>query len=296
MRAGGYILFSLGLGACNSASVPRVNPAPVQVVGAEFGNVSLPVPDSGSTAALRRFLARHPLTEYVEYLDAPNFPNMAMQGFSGPENRRIEVLFEDLQPVAGSLNVWTLKGKTRYRENIQPITGQIVLNRMRRLAPRRPTEPNLETYQVSESDGEGLLGAFPPPPGFETVASYTIRGAFCWAQPRQPGNGYLYGLVDIDLAQCRNGRYMPQSVRFTEGAKGGNAKFEGVWTSYATGHTRRVVFVQDVLLYGTRVFQRFTLGQRMPEFNPQYARLGWSGYWSGEEWWANPVAASETKL
>ncbi|RSK45055.1 hypothetical protein [Hymenobacter rigui] len=103
-------------------------------------------------------------------------------------------------------------------------------------------------------------------------------------------------MVDIDLAQCRNGRYVPQSVRFSEGARGGNEKFECVWTEYTTGHTTRVVFVEDVLLYGTQVFRRFALGQRLLEFNPEYARLGWSGYWSGDEWWANSVAEPETKL
>ncbi|RSK45056.1 hypothetical protein [Hymenobacter rigui] len=187
MRADWGILLSLGLGACSSASISEVNSAPVQVTQFSPGNLSLPVPDTGSTAPLRHFLARHPLRDYVESLDDPDFHNMAMQGFFGPENRRIEVLFEHLQPVPGCLNVWTVKGKTRYQENIQPIAGQIVLNRMRRLASRRPSEPDLTAYQVSEPTEGRILGAFPPPPGYETVATYTIRGGGCWAQPRQAG-------------------------------------------------------------------------------------------------------------
>lgn len=60
---------------------------------------------------------------------------------------------------------------------------------------------------------------------------------------------------------------------------------EGTWTSYVTGQEKPLVCVSDIFSFGGSVLKNFDVGERGPEINPKYARLGWNEVWENDEWW-----------
>ena len=99
----------------------------------------------------------------------------------------------------------------------------------------------------------------------------------------------------VDFSVDEEGQLVLYTRNDQQNARGGGVLFKGNWTNPETRQQKPVLWVQNIFYYQQDIFREFTVGERDPDFNPKYAKLGWDTYWQNEEWWAEPgqVTAQE---
>jgi hypothetical protein len=115
---------------------------------------------------------------------------------------------------------------------------------------------------------------------------YTAVGRFVLREDSTRKNAGVFqgsAALDVYLHPKRGLQLISRSGRTL--TRNGEAKFEGTWTPYGAASPKPVVWVENIFGYGPQVFNNFTIGERDPDFNPKYAKLGWNTYWTNDEWW-----------
>lgn len=272
MKPALYLLLGAGLlGACQRTTETEtpVAAAPVQApsTGATATAAAAPgLSDEQLTVLRETDLA--PLLQPASYTDEDGnrSAGQAMSGFFGPEHRRIEFVFTRVQRDAQNPALYHIQGLDRYKKRVLPLTGTIELQQ---LAPLQPLE---------KSPNE-LTGAYAATGRFELREGGTGSG-----------NGVFRGQVALDFGggQARKPElatwgFTPESMA----ARGAGSRFEGQWTSNQTGQQKAVLWADGAGLFtiAQEVFADFKVGERGPEINEKYAKLGWSDYWENDEWW-----------
>lgn len=227
--------------------------------------------------AIPQFLAQHNLARLLQTvtdLKSDGGPHI-YNGFFGPSHRRIELVFTQVVRDEDHPNVYYLKGRNRYKRVITPFAGKLVLTQL-------VEQPH---YSKKELAGEVDLNEYVDP-DLNKEAMYTAVGSFVLREDSTHKNaGVFRGSVALDVyldpahglrLASRTGRTLTRS---------GEAKFEGVWTPYGPASSKPVVWVENIFGYGPHILNNFSIGERDPDFNPKYAKLGWNTYWTNDEWW-----------
>ena len=199
-----------------------------------------------------------------------------LNGFIGPDHYRIEIVFtkvtcDSLEPAN-----YRVEGKSRFKKNILPFRGCIVIDQV------------IDQPKVTKQEQiafEGRANYENQPNAYSAFGHFTLR-----EDSLKNGAGLFKGNIFVDFAVNETGLFIhEQSPR--SASKYGGITFEGNWTSFATRQSKLFACAYYIWSYGETVLKNFNVGERGPEVNPKYAKLGWDTYWENEEWWAGPVTA-----
>lgn len=238
---------------------------------------SSPKVNSLSLALLRKY-DLGPLLQTVHPTGDSTMQNHAQNGFFGPTHHRIEVVITGARRDSKQPECYYLAGKTRYRGIIMPFEGMLTIRQL--LNQPRWSKREL-AYDHSSHD-------------YNHDARYTALGNFVLREDSlRKNSGIFRGKVAIDWGLDSDGNN-PGQVSRTDHTltERGGIKYEGNWTQYGTTNAKEVVWVDDMYGYGQvqhllENFMIFKFGERDPEINPKYAKLGWNTYWENDEWWAD---------
>ncbi|GAA4050333.1 hypothetical protein GCM10022409_41400 [Hymenobacter glaciei] len=223
--------------------------------------------------ALQALVRKHDLTPLLQTVKGDE--DHSQNGFFGPEHRRIDFVFTHVQRDITNPNVYHLQGQDRYKGVVTPFEGTFTVSHFGQ-APRFSAErlARYRKYSAAQKD---------PP-----LVNLTEGGFALYEDSTRRGAGVFRGKVSIAW-RVDNERGLEFDYQ-TEvmSSEGGGLKYEGTWTNSKTHRSYPVVWVEDIYFYNSRqnVLADFNVGERSPEVNPKYARLGWNKYWENEEWWA----------
>jgi len=251
---------------------------PTQAVAAATSTAAAaPVRTIGLSSTVPQFLAQHNLARLLQTVTdvksdgGPHIYN----GFFGPSHRRIEVVFTQVSRDEDHPNVYYIQGKNRYKGLITPFAGTLVLAQL-------IEQPH---YSKKELAGSSDLSVYFDP-ALDKEKMYTAVGRFVLREDSTRKNAGVFrgsAALDVYLNPTRGLQLLSRSGRTL--TRNGEAKFEGTWTPYGAASPKPVVWVENIFGYGPQVFNNFTIGERDPDFNPKYAKLGWNTYWTNDEWW-----------
>lgn len=228
--------------------------------------------------AIPQFLAQHdlaPVMQMVTDVKSDGGPHI-YNGFFGPSHRRIEVVFTQVSRDEHRPAVYTIQGKNRYKGVITPFAGTLVLMQL-------VEQPHYSKRELAGTDDS--LGYLDP--ALNKLPMYTAVGNFVLREDATHKNAGVFrgrAALDVYLDPTQGLRLASRTGRTL--THGGSAKFEGSWTPYGPAGAKPVVWVEDIFSYGPHILHEFSVGERDPDFNPKYAKLGWNTYWTNDEWWA----------
>ena len=198
--------------------------------------------------------------------------NQPMNGFYGPDHRRIELYMANIEADPQRPGTFLIKGKTRYKGTITPVSGQLTFERV----------ALMKTCAVADT---GAL--FEPQDDLQPI--YVLLGTFRLAEDRrEPGAGIFAGkaYMDVHLHKTEGPQYSMVCDSPTQHC---GLKLDGNWTSYKTSTTKPVLMAYNIFDIGETILPQFSIGEREVEINPKYRDLGWDNYWENKEWWAEPM-------
>ncbi|UOQ71235.1 hypothetical protein [Hymenobacter cellulosilyticus] len=226
------------------------------------------------TPEMRTFLAQYDLGELWNPEDKTTFG--PMNGFFGADHYRVEVLLlssrkDTLQP-----EVYYVTGKSRFKGRITSFTGSITLQNVHDLG--------VDLGKYLEDNG--------------AAKGYTATGTYVFNEdPASKGAGTFTGTMAVDFSMDPNRPDGLQLFSFgipatdASSTRGTALLFDGKWRSYQTSREKPALWAFNILPIAGKVLTDFNIGERGPEVNPKYAKLGWAGLWENEEWWAEPGPA-----
>jgi hypothetical protein len=253
---------------------------PTQAVAASTSTAAAPpmrTVDLSSTVP--QFLAQHNLARLLQTvtdIKSDGGPHI-YNGFFGPSHRRIEVVFTQVSRDEDRPNVYYIQGKNRYKGLITPFAGTLVLTQL-------VEQPHYSKKELAGAGDSNLNVYFDP--ALDKEKMYTAVGRFVLREDSTRKNAGVFqgsAALDVYLNPTRGLQLSSRSGRTL--TRNGEAKFEGTWTPYGAASPKPVVWVENIFGYGPQVFNNFTIGERDPDFNPKYAKLGWNTYWTNDEWW-----------
>jgi hypothetical protein len=267
--------------ACQHQASPTqaIVAAKVTPLSSTTAQVAEPVP------VVSQFLVRHNLASLLQTVTGleSDAGLHIYNGFFGPSHRRIEVVFTQVNRDEARPNLYRVQGKTRYKSIITPFAGTLVFAQV-------VEQPHYSKKELTE---QVSTPTFYFDPAVDKATMYTAVGDFVLREDSTQNNaGIFRGNAALDLCldpakglriQSRVGRTLTRN---------GKVKFEGAWTPYGATSPKSVVWVEDIFSYGPQVFNNFTIGERDPDFNPKYAKLGWNTYWTNDEWWTDAFKPS----
>ncbi|GAB3835281.1 hypothetical protein [Hymenobacter jeollabukensis] len=289
MKTHVYLLLSAGLlGACQRATdteTPAAT-APVTAVTNTVADARLAAPEPAAPAlpaeqlaVLQQFdLAPLLLPASYEDEEGARSAGQAMNGFFGSDHYRIEFVFTRVERDARNPALYHISGKDRYKKRVSPLEGTIELTQ---LQPMKPLEGS---------------------PNGELTAAYAATGQFELREgPEGNGSGVFRGKFALDFGRGTEQKPELATWGFTEesmAARRAGSRFEGQWTSNQTRKTKPVLWADGNGLFAIAqdVFADFNVGERGPEINEKYAKLGWNTYWENDEWWAESPKTATVSL
>lgn len=189
-----------------------------------------------------------------------------LNGFYGPDRYRIEMYFKEVTKDVQNVNLYHVKGKSRFKKNITPFEGTITIDSLVHFI-----DPNLDTT------------------GLGVEESYHVFGTFeLKEEEKVAGSGIFRGKMLMDFGKNSEGLslwYFSQSSP----AKGSGFLFDGEWQSYKTAKTKPVIWAKDIFMFADQILKNFSIGERDVEINPKYRKLGWDNFWENDEWWHDAV-------
>ncbi len=216
-------------------------------------------------------------------------------GFFGEDRYRIEFVLRDAVPDSVNPSVISLQGKTRYKKNVLPFTGSIVIDSVYEFR-----DSLVMSYWEEYARGE--------------IRSYYLKGHFLfsedsgqWGGGRYQGDffmdvrinskdgeqdywyySYAEAVEDVLASDTTNTKqYEPED---RSGTRGAGFLFDGNWTSYKNSTIKPLLLAHDIFMFGNDILENFSYGEREIEINPKYKVLGWENYWENEEWYNNENA------
>ncbi|UOR06523.1 hypothetical protein MUN82_05365 [Hymenobacter aerilatus] len=274
------LLFSgallLILGACKQQPTATITAAvPAEAVA----TIAAPELDTMHVAAaqsrtpeMREFLAKH---DVASLLQKEEDSHEVMNGFYGPDHYRVEFAMLSVVRDTKNPDLLHVRGKDRFKGAVTPFEGEIYLTKLQ-------AQPLLTAEELAAIHEHGFDWENDP-------SAQSILGTFTLREDSNlKGAGVITGEVAIDFRKDENGQLILSAQGTHSPSEQGNVKFEGIWTSNTTHKKQPVVWVSNIFSYGPQIFKEFVIGERDPDFNPKYAKLGWDTYWENDEWWAEP--------
>ncbi|MBF9140981.1 hypothetical protein [Hymenobacter properus] len=254
-----------------AASAPEVAPLP---------KPSATEPKDTLTPEMLQALQRYdfsPLLQTVTGKDSVASSHVH-NGFFGPDHYRIEVVFTEVRRDSAQPALYHLRGQDRYKSVVTPFAGTFTVTQLADQAPYSAAR-----VAMAKRDGYELRN---DPNLYSALGKFELR-----EDSTRRGAGVFRGRVAFDWQLLESGSLVLSSRDGKGSTQGGDVKFEGTWTHAATHRTYPVVWVENIFTYaGARnVLKDFFIGERDPDFNPKYAKLGWNSYWENDEWWAKPT-------
>lgn len=225
-----------------------------------------------------QFLVQHNLARVLQTVTDPQSGSSHIyNGFFGPGHRRIELVFTQVSRDEDRPGRYYVQGKSRYKSIITPFSGLLLLTEL-------VEQPHYSTRELAGTDDPNAY----VDPELDKETMYTATGSFALREDSTHKNsGVFRGKVALDVyLDSDQGLRLASRTRRTP-TRGGEAKYEGTWTPYGAASSKRVVWVENIFAYGPQVLNNFTIGERDPDFNPKYAKLGWNTYWTNDEWWTD---------
>ncbi|RSK43650.1 hypothetical protein [Hymenobacter perfusus] len=227
--------------------------------------------DEPLTAEERQFLAQYNLTSLLQMQEKASYE--LMNGFFGPDHYRIEFAMLEVTQDPDNPTHYLLRGRNRFKQRVTPFTGDLTINQLR-------SQPQVEIPKGESNEYGQQLNRQNM---YCAIGTFRLREA-----SGQLGSGTFEGRAVIDFRVDEEGQLSLDSRNEEVGAMGGEVLLEGYWTSPATRQRKAITLVRNIMHYNQDIFEEFTIGERDPDFNPKYAKLGWDTYWQNEEWWAEP--------
>lgn len=264
-----------GLVACQ----PLAEPAAISRAAVAARVVPTP-PIAAPTLALLREHDLAPLLQGTgdadsEIGDEANEP-FVFNGFFGPAHYRFALVLLEVRRDPQHLLLYHVRGKSCFKGAVLPFSGTIRLTQLLE-------QPHYSAPEVAASQraGEHLSDI--------DQELYTAVGQFELREPTgQLGAGIFRGEVAVDFGLVENGtlEYNWRTGRTL--AQQTKLKYEGAWTSSATGRQQAILWAKELFSHPTvEALDMFELGDRERTIRPAYARLGWDEYWRNDEWWAD---------
>ncbi|MBO2011656.1 hypothetical protein [Hymenobacter negativus] len=187
------------------------------------------------------------------------FQTYGQNGFFGPHEQRLEVVFTQVSQDGVVPGTYHLAGLMRVAGVISSLSGTIELRQVRNF--------------FESADG-----------------IYIATGLFHFQQHTSSTKqlAHLDGLVAIDFAV----KHDKSSLFAVEGAIRSRSRhfaFEGKWTDARTSKRQRVLWADEFAPVANAVLGDFDIGGRMATVNPKYRKYGWTEYFQNDEWWGKPL-------
>ncbi|MDO1445617.1 hypothetical protein Q0590_05120 [Rhodocytophaga aerolata] len=237
-----------------------------------------------------QFLQKHNLsTVWLGAIQSEDASASVFNGFYGEDRYRIEMYLASVEKDARQPNLYRITGKSRFKDNIVPFSGQITIESIGQVQDTSLTRENLENW------------------GFKEI--FVAKGKFTLKEDASfKGSGVFAGEVFIDLG-IRNFEESYEAneidtwtafykeidedsgIQLTGLSRGSGFLLDGNWTSYETNKVKPVLVAKDIFLISNNILENFMIGERDVVINPKYRQLGWDTYWSNDEWWndAKPI-------
>ena len=237
-----------------------------------------------------QFLQKHNLsTVWLGAIQSEDASASVFNGFYGEDRYRIEMYLASVEKDARQPNLYRITGKSRFKDNIVPFSGQITIESIGQVQDTSLTRENLENW------------------GFKEI--FVAKGKFTLKEDASfKGAGVFAGEVFIDLG-IRNFEESYEAneidtwtafykeidedsgMQLTGLSRGSGFLLDGNWTSYETNKVKPVLVAKDIFLISNNILENFMIGERDVVINPKYRQLGWDTYWSNDEWWndAKPI-------
>ncbi|PJJ60734.1 hypothetical protein [Hymenobacter chitinivorans] len=225
-----------------------------------------PTPTLPLNAEAQAFLAKYDVGKLLLRDDGP------FNGFLGSDHYRVEVMFTEVVKDEHAPNVYRVRGKSRFKKVVTPLSGSFTITELR--DQPKATEEEQQSVRVFYSNEEN---------------AYSVLGTFELREDSSAhGAGVFAGRAVIDFSVGQSGLLAVHDQSPRSPAQDAGILLKGQWTSYATHKSQPVALAYYIWAYGESVLKNFNVGERGPEINPKYAKLGWNEFWDQEEWWAEP--------
>jgi len=279
------ILCTTALAGCQqkpAATTANTDSTPIKTVAAQPALAATSATAASKLSAQElQFLRQYSLAAVIA--KEPD-DHEVMNGFYGIDHYRIEFAMLEVRQDPANPAHYFVKGKNRFKKAVTPFEGDILFTQLANQPPAEVARQAMdkatkEYYQeLNQRNAYSVLGNFT----LREDASYKNAGVF-------------RGEVLIDFSVPDEGIAELFTRNPKKNARGGGILFEGTWENPETHQQKPVLWVQNIFYYQQDIFREFMVGERDPDFNPKYAKLGWDTYWQNEEWWAEPgqVTAQE---
>jgi hypothetical protein len=268
-----YFLVLLALASCQQPAAKEAQ----AVAAPPVTPITTPAKPALATAAqpapeMQEFLRKFEVGKLLLLNDGP------LNGFMGADHYRVELVFSEVVRDSSHANRYWVRGKSRFKKTITPMAGYITLDQVQ-------DQPRLTKKKQGQSGARAQHA--------DQLPAYSALGRFQLREDSlQRGAGTFAGEVVIDFVVGQDGQLSIETQSPQTPSQDAGIKLEGSWTSYATGQKKPVVLAYYIWAYGESVLKNFNVGERGPEINPKYAKLGWDDFWDNEEWWVDPAAVT----
>ncbi|MCR5889773.1 hypothetical protein LRS06_18765 [Hymenobacter sp. J193] len=275
----------LGLLACQQQSATKpataathspLSTPPVAVPASASIDSDAPADPAVLAQDAQQFLARYDLSKFIQMNGSGSYE--LMNGFFGPDNYRIQFAMLEVKPDSARPGHFWVKGKNRFKKSIMPFEGEITLTGLHNQPSYLPANDEKLSAEIKASIA-----------AWNKRDMYCATGTFLLRETSQgPGAGTFQGKMLIDFEVDEEGELNLISRNKDYGAQSGGILLQGFWSSRDGSRRKALTLVDDIFGFNQHILSNFTIGERDPDFNPKYAKLGWNTYWQNDEWWAEP--------
>ena len=265
--------------AAATSRVPAAGSAPPQ---APLTKQPLPVLFAAAdtlTQPMRALLLAHDLAALWQNADSSARSSPVYEGFFGPDHYHFAMVFTQVKRDPANPAVYHVLGKSRYRKNIRPFSGTLTVRKLVDLS-----YPGfLVALATNESNAADSLSG----------RTYTAHAQLQLQEEHKENSGLFEGelLLDFFVVPARKPGYV--TVFDHEGleerlpTRGCGLLLRGNRLNTSTGQVKSFTVAPWVSAVAPDVLKDFMLDERMGQINPKYAKLGWSEFWTNDEWWAD---------
>lgn len=285
-----FVTFSMLCVAALVGCQPKPAATATAAAATPVGRAAAPPVSGASSATTAPALSAQELQFLREYSLAAVIAkepddHEVMNGFYGPDHYRIEFAMLEVRQNPANPAHYFVKGKNRFKKAVTPFEGDILFTQLGGQAPLTKAPAG-----YLAQDAKTYLDEINAVNAYSALGTFTLR-----EDAGYKGAGVFSGQVVVDISVDEEGQVGLYTRDVQQNARGGGVLFKGHWTNPETHQQKPVLWVQNIFYYQQDIFREFMVGERDPDFNPQYAKLGWDTYWQNEEWWAEPgqVTAQE---
>lgn len=191
-----------------------------------------------------------------------------VDGFFGTDHYRIQFYFSKVWKDSLNPLVYHLVGKSKFKENIAPFAGTIVLEKAMKF-----TDPKVNVDEFTY-DKDSLK------------SSYSLVGKLQFEEDKKLNHaGVFAGDFKMEIAYMASGERFLWHFSPSIGSKGAGYASAGNWQQYGKPNVKPFVFGKDIFMFANDILADFSYGERDIQINEKYVHLGWDNYWEQDEWW-----------